>query len=97
MRKVVVSEFVTLDGVFEDPAWTLQFQSEEQNAFKFAELKAAGALLLGPQRSSGSPEPRCPAPSPTPGTRRTGRPISRSASRTRRTGRPPARVQWFSP
>ena len=47
MRKVVVSEFVTLDGVFEDPAWTLQFQSEEQNAFKFAELKAADALLLG--------------------------------------------------
>ena len=47
MRKLVVSEFVTLDGVFEDPAWTFPFRSEEQEAFKFAELKAADALLLG--------------------------------------------------
>jgi dihydrofolate reductase len=47
MRKVVVSEFVSLDGVFEDPAWTFQFGSEEQEAYKFAELAAADALLLG--------------------------------------------------
>lgn len=47
MRKVMVSEFVTLDGVFEDPTWTFPFQSEEQEAFKLAELKAADALLLG--------------------------------------------------
>ena len=47
MRKLVVSEFVTLDGVIEDPTWTFPFPSEEQNAFKFAELKAADALLLG--------------------------------------------------
>ena len=47
MRKLVVSEFVTLAGVIEDPAWTFPFRSEEQNAFKFAELQAAGAQLLG--------------------------------------------------
>ena len=47
MRKVVVSEFVSLDGVFEDPSWTFPFRSEEGEAFKLAELRAADALLLG--------------------------------------------------
>jgi dihydrofolate reductase len=47
MRKLVVSEFVSLDGVIEDPMWTFQFGSEEQDKFKFAELKASDALLLG--------------------------------------------------
>ena len=47
MRKVVVSEFVSLDGVFEDPSWTFPFRGEEQEAFKLAELRAADALLLG--------------------------------------------------
>ena len=47
MRKVVVSEFVTLDGVMEDPSWTFQFSSEEQQKFKFDELAASDTLLLG--------------------------------------------------
>src|SRR3712207_2305957 len=47
MREVVVSEFVSLDGVMEDPSWTFQFGSEEQEKFKFAELSASDALLLG--------------------------------------------------
>ena len=47
MRKVIVSEFVTLDGVMEDPSWTFQFSSEEQQRFKFDELVAGDALLLG--------------------------------------------------
>ncbi|TDF96363.1 dihydrofolate reductase family protein [Paenibacillus piri] len=47
MRKVIVSEFVTLDGVMEDPSWTFQFGSEEQDKFKFEELKSSDALLLG--------------------------------------------------
>jgi dihydrofolate reductase len=47
MKKVVVSEFVSLDGVMEDPGWTFQFGSEEQEKFKFAELAASDALLLG--------------------------------------------------
>ena len=47
MRKVVVSEFVSLDGVMENPGWTLQFESEDRDRFKFDELAAADALLLG--------------------------------------------------
>ena len=48
MRRVIVSEFVLLDGVMEAPeTWTLQFGSEEQERYKFDELAAADALLLG--------------------------------------------------
>jgi dihydrofolate reductase len=47
MRKVIASEFVSLDGVMEDPSWTFQFGSEEQERFKFDELVASDALLLG--------------------------------------------------
>ncbi len=47
MRKVIASEFVSLDGVMEDPNWTFQFTSEEGWKFKFDELSASDALLLG--------------------------------------------------
>ncbi|WP_152397819.1 dihydrofolate reductase family protein [Paenibacillus cellulositrophicus] len=47
MRKVVVSEFVSLDGVIENPAWTFQFGSDEQQKFKYEELKSSDTLLLG--------------------------------------------------
>ncbi len=56
MRKVVVSEYVTLDGVMEDPGggegtkhggWSFQFWSEESAKYKFEELFASDALLLG--------------------------------------------------
>ena len=47
MRKVITSEFVSLDGVMEEPGWTFQFSSEEQDQFKFDELAASDALLLG--------------------------------------------------
>jgi dihydrofolate reductase len=47
MRRIVVSEFVSLDGVVENPSWTFQFGSEEQQRFKYDELSAADALLLG--------------------------------------------------
>ena len=46
-RKVIVSEFVTLDGVMEDPSWTAPFTGQEQEQNKFDELSAADALLLG--------------------------------------------------
>jgi hypothetical protein len=37
MRKVIVSQFVSLDGVMEDhPSWTFRFGSEEQERFKSA-------------------------------------------------------------
>ena len=47
MRKVIASEFVSLDGVMEDPSWESPFRVEEQEKFKFDELAAADALLLG--------------------------------------------------
>src|ERR687893_86576 len=48
MRRVIVSEFVSLDSVMEAPeTWTLQFGSEEQQRYKFDELAASDALLLG--------------------------------------------------
>jgi hypothetical protein len=46
MRRIVASEFVSLDCVMEDPSWTFQFSSEEQGKFKFDELSASDALLL---------------------------------------------------
>ena len=56
MRKVIVSEFVSLDGVMEDPGgaeksehggWSFQFWNEEAAKYKFDELFASDALLLG--------------------------------------------------
>ena len=57
MGKLVVSEFVTVDGVFEDPGgaedfehggWSFRFnRGPEGDKFKLDELMAAGALLLG--------------------------------------------------
>jgi dihydrofolate reductase len=56
MSEVIVSEFVTLDGVMEDPGgaegfehggWSIRLGSEEQERYKFDELAAADALLLG--------------------------------------------------
>lgn len=47
MRRVVVSEFLSLDGVMENPHWAFPFGTEEQHKYKLDELKAADALLLG--------------------------------------------------
>jgi dihydrofolate reductase len=47
VRRLVASEFISLDGVMEDPSWTFQFGSEEQEQYKFEELFASDALLLG--------------------------------------------------
>src|SRR6266568_7697205 len=56
MRKVIVSEYVTLDGVMEDPGgaegfkhggWSFGFGGADQQQYKFEELFACDALLLG--------------------------------------------------
>src|SRR5918994_1926196 len=48
MRRVIVSEFVSLDGVMEDPGRTFQqFGGEEREGYQFAGLAASDALLLG--------------------------------------------------
>ena len=57
MRRLVASEFVTLDGVMEAPghephpdgknAWALRYAGEDQQRYKVEELFQAGAVLLG--------------------------------------------------
>jgi dihydrofolate reductase len=47
MRKVVVTEFMSLDGVMEEPAWTAPYWNDEIAAFKGEETNASDALLLG--------------------------------------------------
>ena len=56
MGKLVVSEYMTLDGTIDDPGggeksahggWSFQFWSEEAAKYKFDELFAADAFLLG--------------------------------------------------
>ena len=47
MRKIVASMLMALDGVVENPQWTFQFRSEESQKYKFDELFASDALLLG--------------------------------------------------
>ncbi len=57
MGKIVVTEFITLDGVIEDPGggetfehggWSFKFdRGPEGDAFKLEELQAADAQLLG--------------------------------------------------
>ena len=56
MGEVVVSEFISLDGVMEDPGgaedspfggWTFRFSAEEGQRLKYDELMAADVQLLG--------------------------------------------------
>jgi dihydrofolate reductase len=55
MRKIIATEYLTLDGVMEDPGgqkggrggWSFQFWNEEAAKFKYDELFSSGALLLG--------------------------------------------------
>jgi dihydrofolate reductase len=57
MRKLIATEYLTLDGVMEAPGsetslgerggWSFLFSSEEHRQFKWDELLASDALLLG--------------------------------------------------
>ena len=56
MGNVVVSEFITLDGVIEDPGgaegtefggWSFRFPVEEGQQFKYEELMASDVQLMG--------------------------------------------------
>jgi dihydrofolate reductase len=48
MRKIVATEYVTLDGVMHEPGqWSGQFFNDEAVKFKYDELFASDALLLG--------------------------------------------------
>ena len=66
MRRLVVTQFVSLDGVMEDPggsegtplgAWSFKFdRGDEGNKFKLDEVMAADALLLGRKTYEGFAE-----------------------------------------
>jgi dihydrofolate reductase len=47
MSQVVVSEFLTLDGVMGNPMWSLDYWNDDIATFKHDELFSADALLLG--------------------------------------------------
>jgi dihydrofolate reductase len=48
MRKIVATEYVTLDGVMHEPGeWSGPFFNDEAVKFKYDELFASDALLLG--------------------------------------------------
>ena len=48
MRRIVVSEFVTLDGIIEAPnEWSMSYWNDDIGQFKYEELFEAEALLLG--------------------------------------------------
>ena len=66
MRKLVVTQFVSLDGVMEDPggsegtplaAWSFKFdRGDDGNKFKLDEMMASDALLLGRKTYEGFAE-----------------------------------------
>ncbi|UQN05375.1 dihydrofolate reductase family protein [Deinococcus sp. QL22] len=47
MRKVIVTEFLTLDGVYEESSSWQKEYSPDDGQFKYDELFESGALLLG--------------------------------------------------
>jgi dihydrofolate reductase len=56
MRKLILSEFLSIDGVVQDPGgtegwerggWVFDFADEEQGRYKLDEVLACDALLLG--------------------------------------------------
>lgn len=47
MRKIIVSEFLSLDGVMENPMWSFPYWSDEIAKFKSGEDWHTDALLLG--------------------------------------------------
>jgi dihydrofolate reductase len=48
MARIVVTEFVALDGIGEEPGqWSLDYWNDDIAKFKEAELAASDALLLG--------------------------------------------------
>jgi dihydrofolate reductase len=47
MRKIIVTEFVSLDGVIESPMWSLKYWNDEIAQFKANEQTTVDAMLLG--------------------------------------------------
>ena len=47
MRKLINSTYLTLDGVIENPMWTMPYFDDEAAAFAGSQTEAADAMLMG--------------------------------------------------
>ncbi len=47
MRNIIVTEFLSLDGVMENPGWTFPYWNDETAQFKGAETSNGEDMLLG--------------------------------------------------
>lgn len=47
MGRIIAVEYLSLDGVFEDPAWTQQYFDEAVGSYQAESMQWADALLLG--------------------------------------------------
>jgi dihydrofolate reductase len=47
MRKIVLAMFLSLDGVMEEPSWTVPYWNDEIAKFKSDEISGSDSLLLG--------------------------------------------------
>ncbi|MFI6763071.1 dihydrofolate reductase family protein [Micromonospora sp. NPDC050417] len=47
MRKLINSTYITLDGVIENPVWTMPYFDDEAGAFAGSQTDGADALLMG--------------------------------------------------
>ena len=53
MRKLINSTYITLDGVIENPMWTMPYWNDEIAQFQTEDLFASDALLLGRETYEG--------------------------------------------
>lgn len=53
MRKLIVSTYMTLDGVIENPMWTMPYWNDEIAQFQTEDLFTSDALLLGRETYEG--------------------------------------------
>ncbi|OPJ60771.1 dihydrofolate reductase family protein [Clostridium oryzae] len=47
MKKLIVSTYVSLDGIMDNPSWTVPYWNREISEFKYDELLSSDTLLLG--------------------------------------------------
>ena len=60
MSTVVAVEYLSLDGVMEEPAWSAPYFNDEVANFQLTNLMGSDALLLGRVTYEGSSRPGRP-------------------------------------
>lgn len=56
MRKIIVSTYMSLDGVIDNPMWTMPYWADDISQFQSEDLFASDALLLGRETYQGFAE-----------------------------------------